>query len=87
MARKSYAEAKAPAIDWYGEFIQMGADLIAFGTRRLEKDLAFQREQMQAKPEDIPHLQLKFWQGVLEDYHEETGRMVDRAHKAGMPEL
>ena len=74
-----------PALNMFGACMQMGAEMVAFGARRLEKDLAFQKELVQARPQDIPHLQMKFWQSVLDDYHEESGKMVDIARQTGMP--
>ncbi|KGM49288.1 phasin family protein [Pseudooceanicola atlanticus] len=67
--------------------MSMGAEIVAFGAKRLEKDVAFQQELLSAKPQEVMHLQMQFWQGVMDDYHEEAGRLVDIAHKGGMPDL
>lgn len=87
MADETKTGTGNPVLNMYGACMQMGAEMVAFGARRLEKDVAFQQELMQAKPQDVAHLQMQFWQGILDDYHEETGKMMDLAHKAGMPEL
>ena len=76
-----------PMLTIFGTCMQMGADMMAFGAKRLEKDVAFQQALLQAKPQDVPHLQMEFWQSVMEDYQEEAGKMMEMAHKAGMPEL
>lgn len=73
------------ALNLFGGCMQMGAEMVAFGAKRFEKDIAFQKELMQAKPADLPHLQMQFWQGVLDDYHEESGKLVEMARKSGMP--
>ena len=76
-----------PAMAMMEACMQMGTDIMAFGAKRLEKDLALQKELMTAKPGDVMHIQMKFWQGVIDDYQEETARMLSMAHKAGMPDL
>lgn len=67
--------------------MDMGAEMIAFGAKRLEKDVQFQHQLVHAAPKDLFHVQMQFWQGVLDDYHEESGKLVEMARDAGMPKL
>lgn len=76
-----------PALNMFGACMQMGAEMVAFGARRLEKDMTFQQQLLTARPQDLPHLQMQFWQGVLDDYHEEAGKMADMAREAGVPQI
>ena len=87
MARTATMRASNPAMAWMGAWMVMGTGLVSFGARRLQKDMAFQRDLLTAKPQEVGALQRAFWQGALDDYHEETGRIVELAHKAGMPDL
>lgn len=82
MADKDTTTQTNPMLAMYGACMQMGADLMSFGAKRLEKDMAFQQTLMQAKPQEIPQLQMEFWKSVIEDYQEEAGKMVDKAQQA-----
>jgi hypothetical protein len=76
-----------PALKVYEAWMRGTTDLMAFAAKRFEKDLEFQKSLITAKPQDLPHLQMQFWQGVLDDYHEEAGRMVSYAREAGVPNI
>jgi hypothetical protein len=65
--------------------METGAEILAFGAKRLEKDIAFQQYMQTAAPKDMTHLGMEFWQEWLDDYHEEAGRMAVRARQAGLP--
>jgi hypothetical protein len=85
MTDETKADPSFAALNFFGGFMQMGAEMVAFGAKRFEKDIAFQKELLQAKPGDVPHLQMQFWQGVLDDYHEESGKLVEMARNSGVP--
>ena len=80
-------KALNPGVAIYEAWMRGAADMMGFAAKRFEKDLAFQKSLLGAKPQDLPHLQMQFWQGVLDDYHEEAGRLAELAHKAGVPDV
>jgi len=46
--------AVGPALDRVGTLMQIGADMVACGARRLARDTDFRQALMQAGPQDIP---------------------------------
>ena len=79
-------KALNPALAIYEAWMRGTTDMMAFAAKRFEKDLEFQKSLIGAQPQDVAHLQMQFWQGVLDDYHEEAGRLVELARDAGVPD-
>ena len=69
-----------PAMKMMTNCMEMGAEIMAFGAKRMEKDVAFQKEMLSASPQDMFHIQAAFWQQVMEDYQAESSKLVNMAH-------
>ncbi len=68
------AFAAAAAREWGA----IGSEAIAFLTRRLEDDLTTQQKLLHAaSPEEFRHIQAEFVQRAMDQYAEETGRMLE----------
>ncbi len=74
-----------PALKLMEACLAMGTHLVSFGAKRLEKDFAFQQALITTKPADLAHVQMQFWQGVLDDYHTEAGALAEIAREGGLP--
>ncbi|MGI3170720.1 phasin family protein [Pseudooceanicola sp. C21-150M6] len=72
--------ANNPAAKMMTTCMEMGAEIMAFGARRMEKDVSFQKDMLSATPQDMFHIQAAFWQQVVEDYQAESQKLLNMAH-------
>ena len=71
---------------WMEALSDMSAEVAGFVAERIKEDTKTQHEIMQCKnATDLQHVQAQFVQKAMDQYHEETGKLVEMGTKAFMP--
>ena len=68
---------------WLETMSDIGSEWLTFVAARVREDVKTQHQLLHAKSlGDIQHIQAQFLQKAMNDYHDETGRMVEFCSKA-----
>lgn len=71
---------------WMEALSDMGAEMVSFVAERIKEDVNTQHEILHCKNvEDLQHIQAKFMQKAMDQYHAETGKLVEMGTKAFNP--
>ncbi|NBD31095.1 MAG: hypothetical protein GVY31_13790 [Alphaproteobacteria bacterium] len=71
---------------WMEAMSDMGSEWLHFLSERVAKDVDFQHKLLHAKsPQDIQKIQSEFFQAAVDDYANETGKMVQLSRKVFEP--
>ena len=71
---------------WMETLTDMSAEVASFVAERIKEDTETQHEIMQCKTAtDLQHVQAQFIQKAMDQYHEETGKLVEMGTKAFTP--
>ncbi|WP_299560712.1 phasin family protein [uncultured Sulfitobacter sp.] len=63
---------------WFEVLTDMGTEISTFVTRRIKEDVEAQQALMQCRsPEEFQHVHAQFMQKAFDQYHEETGKLVE----------
>ena len=87
--RPKTISAFAPAIPaaflgpaWLGNLAHLGFEITSFVADRIQKDIKTQHALMHCKTlAEVQHVQARFLQEAFDQYHAETGRLVEMANK------
>ncbi|MEL6549038.1 MAG: phasin family protein [Pseudomonadota bacterium] len=68
---------------WVETLSDVGAEWLSFVADRVQEDVKMQHALLHAKDlSEIRHIQAQFLQKAMDDYHDETGKMVEFCSKA-----
>lgn len=71
---------------WMEALTDMGAEVIAFMADRIKEDVKTQHEIMHCKNvTELQHIQAQFIQNAIDQYREETGKLVEMSSSALTP--
>lgn len=63
---------------WMETFSEMGAEVVSFVAERIKEDVKTQQDLLSCKTvEDMAHVQAQFVQKAVDQYQEETGKLVE----------
>lgn len=68
---------------WLDAMGDMGAEVVSFVADRIKEDVKTQHEIMKCRTvADLQHVQAQFMQKAMDQYHEETGKLVEMGTQA-----
>lgn len=68
---------------WMEAMSDMGAEMVSFVAERIKEDVKTQHEILHCKNvADLQHIQAKFIQKAMDQYHAETGKLVEMTTSA-----
>ena len=68
---------------WIETMSDVGAEWLSFVADRVKEDVKTQHELMHAKNiGEVQHIQAQFLQKAMDDYHDETGKIVEFCSQA-----
>lgn len=71
---------------WLDSLGKMGAEVASFVADRIQEDVKTQHEVLNCKSvEELQHVQAQFVQKAMDQYHAETGKLVELTTKAFAP--
>lgn len=71
---------------WVEAVSEMGAEVAGFVAERIKEDVKTQHEILHCKNvADLQHIQAQFMQKAMDQYHSETGKLVEMSTKAFSP--
>jgi hypothetical protein len=71
---------------WIEAFSDMSAEVLGFVADRIKEDVKTQHEILHCKdPAELQHIQSQFMQKAMDQYREETGKLVDMSTRAFAP--
>ncbi len=63
---------------WIGVLSDLGAEISTFVAKRIKEDMEAQQELLGCKlPSEMTHVQAEFFQKAFDQYHVETGKLVE----------
>jgi hypothetical protein len=72
--------------EWIETLSSMGAEITTFAAERIKEDVQTQQKIMQCKNmTEVQRVQAKFIQKALNQYQEETGKLIEMSTKAFAP--
>ena len=71
---------------WMEAMSDMSAELMSFVAERIKEDVKTQHKMLHCKDvAQLQHIQAEFIQKAVDQYHEETGKLVEMGQKAFKP--
>ncbi|WP_370402487.1 phasin family protein [Sulfitobacter sp. JB4-11] len=68
---------------WMEAMSDMGAEMVSFVAERIKEDVKTQHEILHCKNvAELQHIQAQFIQKAMDQYHAETGKLVEMTNKA-----
>lgn len=68
---------------WMEALGEMGSEMLNFMSERIKEDVKTQNEILQCKnAADLQHIQAQFVQKAMDQYHDETGKLIEMSTKA-----
>lgn len=68
---------------WMEALGEMGSEMLNFVSERIKEDVKTQNEILQCKnAAELQHIQAQFVQRAMDQYHDETGKLIEISTKA-----